>query len=258
MDVRAVSARLVGVVGDSVNDHISWSIRLSRDDAGDRQFAQLERLTHDLLAERFPEHSGYELEGTRLGGPMDGVRWTVTRGSFLARLDVQRFARARSGSDSRTHDLRIIGNAGLGDSRASEPEHLERRVLGWAAASWGLGSIGLGALWLGSQGILSGWTQLLLLLPAAATWRAVVAVFVRRAEQTALPAASTRALSSPSLDDGLARWRELLPVLHAQRERLEDPSGLPFRTSGHTPAQPLAAADAPARLPTPPLELPCP
>lgn len=236
-------------MGDSVNDHWSCSIRLDEHESADRIFDEQIDFVRDLLTQWFPASCGYQTSGTRLGGPLDGVCWSTTRGPFMAELGVQRFVRARSGDAPPAHELRFVANAGHGDACAVD-SGLERRVVGWAIVGWGLGSAGMGALWLGSQGLLTGWAQVMLLVPVVATWRATMTRLAQRAGHTAAlpaerapialtasPTAPPTALQvAPQVVEGLRRWRLLLPALAARREQLESVCGSPpFRSLGHAP-----------------------
>jgi hypothetical protein len=225
-------------VGGSAADQLSWSIRLDRDEPGTRAFDELVELVPELLAQHFPPSCGYEAYGTRLHGPIDGVRWTVTRGSFHGELGVQRYGRiGRSSRSPAAPDagpcatLRLVASAGL--SEASDPELLERRVVGWATAGWGMGSVVLGVLLASLHGLGPLWAEALLLVSVVVAWRAGVAGLVRRALP---PNPEPRALTAAAapLADGLRRWRELLPTLRAQHELLQRVAGLPpFRNPGH-------------------------
>ncbi|MCA9704708.1 MAG: hypothetical protein KDK70_02525, partial [Myxococcales bacterium] len=136
-----------------MNDHWSGSVRLPAGEPGARMFEDQLEFVRDLLQRRFPASGGYETSGARLGGPIEGVRWSATRGSFLAEVSVQRFARARSGGAPRTLELRFVASVGHGDACAVD-RRVARRVVAAAVAGWSLGGMGLGALWLGSQGLL--------------------------------------------------------------------------------------------------------
>lgn len=222
---------------------MSWSIRVGRDEHGRRVFHELTELVPELLVHHFPPSCGYEAHGTRLGGPIEGVRWTVTRAAFRGELDVQRYDRAGADRGSPTAVvLRVVASAGMRETSAVDPEALERRVVTWAMVGWGLGSVALGTLLLGVGGLVPVWAQVLALVPAVAAWRASVACLVRRAGAPALaPAPAAAALRAspdaarepPVVGDGVRRWRELLPTLAAQRELLQAAAGqAPFRNPG--------------------------
>ncbi|MCA9650103.1 MAG: hypothetical protein H6712_18380 [Myxococcales bacterium] len=248
---------------DPGNDHLSWSLGLDGAAAA-RAFDELVELDRELIMHGFPPSRGYEAQVTRLHGPLEGVRWRVTRGPFAAELGLQRFVRAHAAKRPGMVELRVVAWAGQRDVDAPDPDALERRVVAWAMAGWGLGSVALGGLLLGASGSLAAWAQVLLLVPAVAAWRACVTTLVRRAGRSprALPGSPTRALPGavelpPQVEDGLRRWRELLPLLRAQRDRLERAGGLaPFRELAleAEPAPPralavgasLTAYDAPA------------
>jgi hypothetical protein len=228
-------------VGGSAADQLSWSIRLDRDEPGARAFDELVELVPELLAQHFPPSCGYEAHGTRLGGPIDGVRWTITRGSFHAELGVQRYGPGSAAT------LRLVACAGLHDASASSPELLERRVAGLATASWGLGSVVLGVLLSSLHGLGSAWAEALLLMSVVVAWRVSVAGLERRALP---PAAEPRALAAAAapLADGLRRWRELLPALRAHHDLLQRACGLPpFRNPGHLEAATSASPQARVR-----------
>lgn len=227
-------------MGESAADQLSWSIRLDRDEPGTRAFDELVELVPELLAQHFPPSCGYEAHGTRLCGPIDGVRWTVTRGTFHAELGVQRYGRngrayrSPSAPEARqpAATLRLVASAGLHDASASDPEVLERRVVGWATG-WGLGSVVVGALMSGLHGLGPVWAEALLLMSVFVAWRVSMAGVARRALP---PGSEPRALAASvvPLADGLRRWRELLPALRAHHDLLQSAAGLaPFRNPGH-------------------------
>ncbi|MEM7153500.1 MAG: hypothetical protein AAF799_11710 [Myxococcota bacterium] len=226
-----------------MTDHLAWSIGLPPERAA-QGFDGLVTLGREQIQRHFPASRGYELQCTKLGGPIDGICWQVTRGPFVAQLGIQRFARAHGATSTRSSvELRVIASAGSRDHNASDPEALERRVVTWALAGWGLGSVGLGALLLGASGVLSGWGQMLLLVPAVAAWRASMASLVRRANRSprALPAAATSALpASPQVEHGLERWQDVLEEIRARRDELQSTRGLPpFRQAA--PGEALSA-----------------
>ena len=223
-------------MGEPSADQVSWSIRLGPGEHGDgpavRVFDELVEQVPELLAQSFPPSCGYEAHGVRLGGPLDGVRWQVTRGPFHAELGLQRY-RCSAGPGRRTTTLRLVASAGLGESGSTDAEQLERHVVGWAITGWGLGSVALGVLLLNLHGLGPEWAEALLLIPAVTAWRASVSAMIRRAlppapEQLALPAETI-----PVADD-LRRWRELLPTLRAQHDLLQAATGqAPFRSPAH-------------------------
>jgi hypothetical protein len=250
-------------VGELSADQVSWAIRLGAvehgDDQGARVFDELVEQVPELLAQSFPPSCGYEAHGVRLGGPVDGVRWEVTRGPFRAELGLQRY-RCIAGPGPRATTVRLVASAGLCEGDSTNTEQLERRVMGWAMAGWALGSVALGVLLLSFHGLGPVWAEALLLIPAVAAWRASVAVMLRRAlppapERLALPAEGIPAV------DGLRRWRELLPTLRAQHDLLQAAMGqAPFRSPGHLGAtvdprarvhQVLAAASSSFTWPRP-------
>lgn len=263
-------------MGDSVTDQMSWSIRLGRGEQGRRVLQALVETVPELLAQHFPASCGYEAQGTRLGGPVEGVRWTITRGPFRGELDVQCYdcVGSEHGSPA-ARALRVVASAGLRDTSADDSEALERRVVGWAMVGWGLGSVALGTLLLGLGGVAPVWAELLALVPAVAAWRASVSCLVHRAGPPvpALPASRSRAMvlvreQTPAVADGLRRWRELLPALRAQRDLLQAACGqAPFRSVGHPAgasggpqarvSQVLASAASSLRWPRPALATAC-
>lgn len=196
-----------------------------------RIFDELVELVPELMAQRFPPSCGYEAHGVRLGGPLDGVRWTVTRGPFRAELGLQRYACA-TGPGARGTTVRMVASAGLLEGGSTDVEQLERRVVAWATAGWGLGCVALGVLLLSLHGLGPVWAEALLLVPAVAAWRASVSAMIRCAlppppERLALPAEAAPVV------DGLRRWRELLPTLQAQHELLQAATTqAPFRSPG--------------------------
>ncbi|MEX1365699.1 MAG: hypothetical protein AB1Z98_21405 [Nannocystaceae bacterium] len=242
-------------MGESCSDHVSWSIRLERV-AATRAFEQLVQLGRELVLQHFPPSRGYEATTVRHSGPLDGVGWRVTRGPFVAELGIQRFERAHTASDDRSMlELRLVASAGHRELDAPDPDALERRVVGWGMAGWGLGSVALGALFLGASGILAGWMQVLLYVPAVLAWRASVSGLVRRAARPprALEGRSARALPAPQVqaqvEAGLERWQELLVVLRDQRARLERGGGLtPFRLAAPERAPTVRALAAGSSL----------
>lgn len=225
-----------------MTDHLAWSIGLSPERAA-HGFDGLVALGREQMQRNFPASRGYELQCTTLSGPIEGICWRVTRGPFVAQLGVQRFVRAHGASGTRSAvELRVIASAGSRDHASRDPEALERRVVAWALAGWGLGSVGLGALLLGASGVLSGWGQMLLLVPAVAAWRASVAGLIRRANRSpkALPGATTAALPSPQVEHGLERWQDVLEQVRARRDELQSTRGLPpFRQAA--PGEALSA-----------------
>lgn len=234
-------------VGKPSADELSWSIRLGPaahgDDRGTRIFDELVELVPELLAQCFPPSCGYEAHGVRLSGPLDGVRWTITRGPFRAELGLQRYE-CSMGPGARGTTVRLVAAAGLLEGDSTDVELLERRVVGWATAGWGLGSVALGVLLLSLHGLGPVWAEALLLVPAVAAWRASVSAMIRHAlppapERLALPA------ESMPVTDGLRRWRELLPTLRAQHDLLQAATAhAPFRSPGHLGA----TADPRARM----------
>ncbi len=216
---------------------MSWTLTLSRDEAGGRAYDGMLEVVHDLIAEHFPPSCGYECYGTRLGGPLEGHEWTVRRGPFCAELSVHRFVRSYTArAEHPVFELRVVARAGHLHARPN-PESFERRVIGWGVAGWGIGSLGLAALLIGSSGLLPGWglLLLLLLLPALAAWRLGVGDLLASTEPAgALPAAELpAALPSPQITDGQRRWRELVPALWARHDRLRTGAHhLPFRSPG--------------------------
>jgi hypothetical protein len=223
-------------VGDLSADQVSWSIRLGpselEDDRAVRTFEELAELVPDLLTQCFPPSCGYEAQGVRLSGPLEGVRWTVSRGPFRAEVGLQRY-RGRTSPSASSTTLRMVASATLHDVISTDAEQLERRVVGWATAGWGLGSVALGILLMSLHGLGPVWAEALLLVPAVAAWRASVSAMIRHAlpsgpDRLALPA------DSVPIADGLRRWRELLPTLQAQNELLQAAMGqAPFRCPGH-------------------------
>lgn len=228
-------------MGEPSADQLSWSIRLGptarEDDRGTWIFDELVELMPELLAQSFPPSCGYEAQGVRLSGPLDGVRWTVMRGPFRAELGLQRYD-SSAGPGARGTTVRLVASAGVSDGSstdggAMDMEQLERRVVGWATAGWGLGSVALGVLLLSLHGMGPVWAEALLLVPAVVAWRASVSAMIRRAlppapEPLALPAESV------PLTDGLRRWRALLPALRAQHELLQAATAqAPFRSPDH-------------------------
>ncbi len=210
---------------------------MSNDDAGRRGFDDLVEVTRDLVHQHFPPCCGYEAYSTHLSGPVEGALWRITRGPFAVELGVQRFARA--GEDRREHptmEVRLVASAGPGEPGALPCESRERRVVGWAVAGWGLGAAVLGGLMLGGAGLVPGWGQALLLIPAIAGWRAAVVGLVRRAEPPPAlsQAASPKALVSARVVGGLERWAQMVPALRAQRDLLQSRGAAPpFRSQGH-------------------------
>jgi hypothetical protein len=236
-------------VGDLSADQVSWSIRLGpsehEDDRAVRTFEELAELVPDLLAQCFPPSCGYEAHGVRLSGPLEGVRWTVSRGPFRAEVGLQRY-RGRTSPSESSITLRMVASATLYDvisTNAEQLEQLERRVVGWATAGWGLGSVALGILLMSLHGLGPVWAEALLLVPAVAAWRASVSTMIRHAlpsgpDRLALPA------DSVPVADGLRRWRELLPTLQAQYDLLQAAMGqAPFRCPGQ-----LGTADPRVRV----------
>lgn len=243
------------IVGDRATDRVSWSIRVGRDEHGRRAFGELTELVPELLAQCFPPSCGYEAHGTRLSGPIEGVRWTVTRGSFRGEVDVQRYDRAGvDRASSSAVALRLVASAGMREVSA-DTDALERRVVAWAVVGWGLGSVALGTLLLGLGGLVPVWGQVLVLVPAVAAWRASEVRLLRQATGSIaeLPASSdgaARGLGAcascpvPIVSDGLRRWRELLPALQAQHDLLQTAcSQAPFRNPGHLEATSTAPRD---------------
>lgn len=222
-------------MGDLSADQVSWSIRLGpsehEDDRALRTFEELAELVPELLAQCFPPSCGYETHGVRLSGPLEGVRWTAGRGPFRAEVGLQRY-RASTGPGASSTTLRMVASA-MVDCSTTDPEPLERRVVGWTTAGWGLGSLALGALLMGLHGMGPVWAEALLLVPAVAAWRASVSAMIRQAlpptaERVAFP------VESLPIADGLRRWRELLPALRAQHDLLQAATGqAPFRSPSH-------------------------
>lgn len=236
-------------MGEPSADALSWSIRLGPavhgGDRGTRIFDELVERVPELLAQCFPPSCGYEAHGVRLSGPLDGVRWTIMRGSFRAEVGLQRYD-SSMGPRTRETTVRLVASAGSCDGGSTNMEQLEQRVVGWATAGWGLGSVALGVLLLSLHGLGPVWAEALLLVPAVAAWRASVSAMIRRAlppapERPALPA------EPMPLADGLRRWRELLPTLRAQHDLLEAATAqAPFRSPGHLDAiSPAPAGVAP-------------
>ncbi|MCH9684308.1 MAG: hypothetical protein K0V04_22935 [Deltaproteobacteria bacterium] len=220
----------------SDRSRLSWSLAVGRDAAGQRAFDEVVDLVGDLLHQHYPPSCGYEAHTTRLGGPLDGMLWRITRGPFSAELGVQRFVRAGSRRDERpTMEIRLVASAGQRDPTAMNTEGREGRVVGWAVAGCGLGTVSLAAVMLGG-GALPAWGQLALLIPAVAAWRATMVGLVRRGTSPprALPGSSAPALPSPRVVRGLERWELMVPPLRAQYDLLLSRRGLPpFRAEGH-------------------------
>jgi len=234
-------------VGEPSTDQASWSIRLGPGEHGDdpamRMFDELVEHVPELLACSFPPSCGYEAHGVRLGGPLDGVRWQVTRGPFRAEVGLQRY-RCSAGPGQRATTLRLVASAGLGEGDSTDAKQLERRVVGWAITGWGLGSVALVVLLSSLHGLGPVWVEALLLIPAVAAWRASVGAMIRRALPSAPEPLALPAETMP-VADGLSRWRELLPTLQAQYELLQAATGqAPFRSPGHA----LAASSYAAAL----------
>lgn len=158
-------------MGEPSVDELSWSIRLGPaahgDDRGTRLFAEQVALVPELLAQCFPPSCGYEAHGVRLSGPLDGVRWTIMRGSFRAEVGLQRYD-SSTGPGARGTTVRLVASTGPCDGGSTDMEQLERRVVGWATAGWGLGSVALGVLLVSLHGLGPVWAEALLLVPAVA------------------------------------------------------------------------------------------
>ena len=196
-----------------------------------------ESLRH-LLAARFPESAGYEIEASRLTGPLGGAVFRVSRGDFRARISLQIYRRGPKTSAD-THELRLFGSVSSG-----RIERARRTGSRWQSAGRALGiflgvTIFLGAAWV--MGLLFGHSPL---APGSPLWVASVLPagllgwmggtathqsLARRA-RLLLRAASSTAGEDERLTTALQAWNTTVPALTDQRELAAAPGlAQPFR-----------------------------
>ena len=222
--------------------HITWTVSQPRPDGSDsheRAFAELVTRCRDLVEQRFPDEEGYDVTQTSLSGPVEGERIGVSRGGFRASISVQRFERRQfERRDGHPLEVRLVAYRSDARPQARGPDHTLAR---WGLAAVALGTVGLGALALGSAGLISPWLQAMLLIPALVAWRTCATIGIARSMRRQALSEGRPQLVAREVEEARRRWRELMPVLAAQRELIGERLGLPpFRN----PARPKQASSA--------------
>lgn len=230
------------------DETLSWSARHEqRGELADRIYDETVSLCRDCCATHLPQHAGYEINATRLSGPVEGISLHVTRGHFRALVSVQRFARPELGMESSSRpgergELRVVARAWHADLPDGEEGDRERSIAQWSIAGGAMGSLGAGVLGLEYAGLLSSWGPVLILLPLFMAWRIAMAMRfhqtlcchalpespVDRARRTAVRTAEGRDFD---------RWHRLIDELVQQREAISQRFAMrPFRNLGALPS----------------------
>lgn len=227
---------------------LTWSVSLRGRSESDieRDVAILVDAIGQVLAEQFPEASGYETVWSRLSGPIEGATARVARGRFRAAVSVQRFARAHADGgrhdSTRALEVRLVATAEVtppvGSSRA-EAAHRSGSAGSTRAATCAaapalslaalfvLGTAAFGALALETAGLLGAWAGLVV-------WRATLSLSGAHAapvaELGAAPEPERPRPHDPTVRDAMGRWQRVLRQLRGHRQLLDDRSSLaPFR-----------------------------
>lgn len=218
----------------------TWSVRYpaGHPEHADRVFEELTTLCRALCSSQFSEDDGYTLVESRLSGPIEGTTVVATRADFTALVSVQRFEREEAGRSRRPfREIRVVASA---RHRIPEREKSQGGALTrWTVAGCAAGTMGLGAVALELAGLLTAWSQVLLLLPAMMALRTFIALeFARRLRRHAEadPRGARRAAVDPVRLEDLERWHRTLRVIESQREVVEDQFRLrPFRSAATLP-----------------------
>jgi hypothetical protein len=235
----------------SCPDRLNWSLRTGAvGEYADEVFTDLVDGCRKICDEHFPGEAGYEIRPTWLSGPIEGVTFTVTRGAFRAQFSVQRYRRLQGlyEPERAAHEIRVVAARGRDTVALCRPDRREAAVA--RVTAWTGGALGLVLLALLASGVLSTWSQAVLLLPVLLGlrmyWAARIAAKLRRqaTENLALGPAEPSAALAPATND--ERWQWVLTELEAQRQTLAEQFTLrPFRT---IPTSPAALASGDERL----------
>lgn len=220
---------------------MSWSVTMRERDPArlEHAFEELLEICRASLAARFPPAAGYDTRQVRICGPVEGLRFEVTRGRFRGYVSAQRYTRVHRSSASHRGDpvgIRLVAHTQM----APRPGGIQApsTMSGWGVAGCALGTVSLGTLGLGVAGLISTWMQALLLIPALVAWRTCTAISLAR---TMTPAPALRGQvrpGDPLAADAVARWNRAMVPLAAHRDVLDQTQGqAPFRE----PARALSA-----------------
>lgn len=203
------------------DDRLTWMERRNgwtREEAG-RAVDALATTAGRAIDRHFPSSAGYRTESTHLRGFVDGVRLSVTRGSFRAIVSAHYYIDDRGAGEGRSCSLRMV---------AAAAERPARRRLGVAQRSaLAISALGLLVIVIAALGAtgLWGYFRLSLLMsfwimmtPALA-WLSATDPEGAPSKWPALPAAT----------DDLTRWREILAAMTDERQAVGDLRALPFR-----------------------------
>jgi hypothetical protein len=232
-------------------DRLCWSLRQGAvGDYANGVFSDLADKCREICDEHFPREDGFEVRRTWLSGPIEGINLTVERGEFRGQISVQRYLRLRGVTDANdcAYEIRVVA-AARRQCTALCPVPSKNPGIG-PVAGLTFGASVLAIFALAGAGVLSTWSQAVLMLPVLLGlrmyWASRIAANLRHQAQhhPALPQASTEALTRTDAQ----RWRSALSELEAQREALAERFTLrPFRSIPTTPALPQAEQDAPLR-----------
>lgn len=236
-------------------DRLNWSLRHGAvGDYANGVFKELADACREICDEHFPAEAGYEVTPTRVSGPIEGITLTVERLGFRAQISVQRYLRLRGVTerDSSAHEIRVVAAGRLYPTSLCRIEPNSSVVTKVTAAT--AAALGLSVIALSAAGLLSTWSQAVLMLPVLLGlrmyWAGRIAANLRRktAEATALPAAGNEVQAACAELSDMERWRAALSELEAERETLAERFTLrPFRTIPTAPALTSAEHVAPLR-----------
>lgn len=203
------------------DDRLTWMERRSgwtREEAG-RAVDALATTAGRAIDRHFPSSAGYQTQSTHLRGFVDGVRLSVTRGTFRAIVSAHYYVDDRGAGDGPGCSLRMVA--------AAEQRLPRRRLRAAQRATIGLSALGLVIIVAAALDATGLWGYFRLSLLMSFWIMMTPALAWLSAADPEAPSAPWPAL--PPGPDDLARWQEILAAMTEERQVLGDLRALPFR-----------------------------
>ncbi|HEY8378227.1 MAG TPA: hypothetical protein VIK91_17145 [Nannocystis sp.] len=179
----------------------------------------------------FPPSEGFHTETTELGGLVEGVRLSVSRGDFTAVVSAQYFTEKMS---PETCAIEHVSVRLVAARRVARPPALAAlrllEILGPVGLLLVISALvfalicALAVPGIGGYFRLSLWMSFILMMAPAVAWLAGA-----RTSMQIEAAQATQSAHVAALADFNARWQRLLDVIHEQHEVVAGYRALPFR-----------------------------